>query len=412
MNIMNNLFYLKDTMRASFAQTFKEIKPMPGSPQINRFLALVNDDEKNLVISGSGFSINRNAAQNSAIGESIERYCANYYNADNIIFEKYSDLERLNIKTLNPSIITRYTSEQYKKYLEYKDFNKDEPITWSNAKSILNDEDIFIPFELIYLCNPPFNLPLRDIISTGLACGQSKEQAIISGFNECIERDSFMHFWLLGLVNYEIDLSSIDDFEIKEMLEISNNCNLKLRAYDITTDLKVPTILTVVQVKNQNGFYLGCASSLDSFIALKKSIEEGIGGFSIYFEVIHYYKEEVPNMLDSSSTLDQHPLYYLAGNNDVILEELLPETLPKKKFRNYSLNFKETINNLFNEGYEIYYKDITTIDVKEMNLSVVRVSIPNLGFLSINDPLLNCPRIIEKATKLKKNINLEPHPFP
>ncbi|MFJ6207171.1 YcaO-like family protein [Lysinibacillus sp. NPDC092081] len=398
-----------NNLRASFISTFNEILPLPGSPRLFRYLAVINSEQSNLS-SGSGFSINRNHAKAAAIGESIERYCAKQQlNAKDIYYKKYTEISEI---ALNPLMITRYTEEQYLNTTLYQDVDFDEPRAWVVAKNLANNQEILVPFELIYLSSPPTNLPLRDIISTGLACGQNLDKAILSGFNECIERDAFINFWLLGGVRGEIDLITLNDAYIEKLIETATNSNLEIRVYDITTDLEIPSILTVVKVKGKEGFYLGCASGLEFLYTIRKSIEEGLGGFSIYYELIHHYKQPIAKKLDNTSNLDDHPLYYLAGRNDEILSKLLPDSIPKITFENKKLQFIDVIENINRLGHEIYFSDITTEDVKRMGVSVVRVVIPTLCFLSINEPLLNCSRLQEKASILGKKINLEPHPFP
>lgn len=404
---MSNQIIIEDTLRASFISTINEIHPLPGSPRLFRYLAVINGDHH--LSSGSGFSINKEYARSAAIGESIERYCANQFHMKDIYVGKYADIRH---QSLNPTIITRYTEEQYKNNTKYKEVNFHEERTWVEAKDVVDNKKILVPFELIFLASPPNHLPLRDLISTGLACGQNLEKAVLSGFNECIERDAFIQFWLLGCVRGEIDLNTVHNEYIKRLLELAENSNLQLRLYDITTDLEVPTILTVVKVKGNAGFYLGCASSLEYLQAIRKSLEEGLGGFSIYYELIHHYEEPIPKKLDHTSTLDDHPLYYLAGNNDEILSQLLPSSLPKIAVKNHRMQFTDAVERINRLGHKIYYSEITTEDVKQMGLSVVRVIIPTLCFLSINDPLLNCLRLQETASKLGRKINLEPHPFP
>ncbi|MGE7842063.1 YcaO-like family protein [Lysinibacillus sp. NPDC093712] len=405
---MSNQIIIEDTLRASIISTLNEISPLPGSPRLFRYLAVINGEHHHLS-SGSGFSISREHAKSAAIGESVERYCANQFNMKDIYIGKYADISH---QALNPTLITRYTNDQYKINTMYKEVDVNEPRAWVEAKDVVDNKKILVPFELIFLTTPPSHLPLRDLISTGLACGQNLEKAILSGINECIERDAFVKFWLLGCVRGEIDLNTVHNEYVKRLLELAENSNLQLRVYDISTDLEVPTILTVVKVKGNAGFYLGCASSLEYLHAIRKSIEEGLGGFSIYYELIKHYKEPIPKKLDLTSNLDDHPLYYLAGNNDEILLQLLPNSIRKIAVEDRSVQFTDTVERINRLGHKIYYSEITTEDVKQMGLSVVRVIIPTLCFLSINDPLLNCPRLQETAAKLGRKINPEPHPFP
>lgn len=407
---MSDLTALKINLRASLIQSLEEIKPLAGSPQIKRYLSLIKI-KNDQIISGSGFSLDAEKAQNSAIGESIERYCANLYKKKDIILDSYIEIKEKYENVLNPESITKYTSEQYLYLKKYREYKPEKKFSWISAQSLISRKEILVPFELIYLCSDPFNKPFRDLISTGLACGPTLELAIVGGLTECIERDSFMHFWLLGLVNYEINLFKIIDNKIEDLIGIANNSNLSLRSFDITTDIGIPTILTMVKVNNRPGFYLGCASSFDSKVALLKSIEEGIGGFSVYFEYINQNPTLVPKKLDENSSLDDHPIYYLAGNNDEILSDLLLN-IPIQDLDVIQLNLESALKKISLKGYEVLSKDITTSDIREIGLSVVRVSIPQLAYLSINDPLLDCKRIVKKINNSDFQLNLEPHPFP
>lgn len=391
--------------------SIKEIPTLDGSPKLYRYLSLIKDisSNGNNLISGSGFSLNPASAKISAICESIERYCANFYSGQEIIIDSYNNL---NQNALDPSKITKFTETQYLELKNYEEFSYDRKMTWVKANSMRTDDDILVPFELIYLKDPPVNKPMRDVISTGLACGKNRNFAFASGLNECIERDAFICFWMLGEINYEVRLNSIHNKYIDKLLSKANRANLEIRVFDITQEFKVPTILTLVRKKHGKGYYFGCAANLDYLTAIKKSIEEGIGGFSIYYEILHKHNHDVPSSKNDIKTLDDHPLYYLAGNNDSILDELLPGDLASIEYKPYTISIDDAVQNILQNGYEIYSKDITTRDVEQLGVNVVRVSIPALCSLPINEPQLDCKRLELKAERLKRDFNLEPHPFP
>ena len=389
-------------MIREFSQFFTKINLIEtqiGLPKIYRHLAVL---ERNNIVTGSGFSINEKDSIMSAMGEAIERYCASIKPSDELENKNNLYFEKIAIKD-----VTRSTT--------HNDYNSKRE--WVNVSEMLSKKTFLMPSEMIYLTKTNY-VPIRDIISTGLAAYTTLTGAIERGLCECIERDAFVQFWMLSHMNFKISTTEIKDIQIKILLNKSIQSGLKVDLYDISTEFDVPVILTVIQKEGVNGFYLSCAANFNYLKAIKKSLEEGLGGYSVYTESTLIHRKKIPTNLENVEDLSERPIYYLNQHQDHILNNILNREKNSKKIKELKHCYKQENNldtvltNMKNKNINVYYKDITTPDVKEVGFKVVRVIVPKLAFLPIKKPMLVCDRLNNKSIDLERDYNLEPHPFP
>ena len=81
-----------------------------------------------------------------------------------------------------------YTKDQYKKHQEFLDPDADDQIFWTKLTG-LEEETLYWPASLVYLPFSKGNL-VAETSSTGVAAGISKEECVLSGLLELIERDA------------------------------------------------------------------------------------------------------------------------------------------------------------------------------------------------------------------------------
>ncbi|MFY3790332.1 YcaO-like family protein [Ureibacillus sp. MALMAid1270] len=396
--------------RGGLVSHLRKIDVKPGLPQIIRYLAVINSNRlRGGMITGSGFSIDHTSSKMAAIGEAVERYCANIENQKTVL-GSYEEFEGY---AMDPMKITRLTDEQYSRNPNLNKVTTKSILEWCNGVDLISGETVLIPKELIYLTNN--QKPIRDIISTGLACSDTKEDAISRGLLECIERDAFVLFWMLGIVNFKIDFTDINNQDICKLISLAKHSDLQIELYDISQEFSVTTILSVIRKKDVKGFYLGCAAHYQYSKAILNSIKEGLGGYSVFYEYLNYYDFNYPSKMEEIETLDDHALYYISGQADWVLEGLLPSTLPIKlanELLDKQTTLDITLDKLNEQEYIPYAVDLTTIDVKSIGLNVMRVVVPALAFLPVGEPMLNCPRLHQKKALSNKEFNLLPHPFP
>lgn len=389
------------------------------------FRNAVRDDELNIVVpvisNGLGadfFSIEK--TEKAAIGEIIERYSSTFLESE-ILYGSYKDL-KINKNVLNPSDVTRFSDEQVKNLnLNSVKINDDTKFYWTKGIELNERKETWVPTDLVYL-TPSFNnkYPIRDIVSTGLATGSSIEDATVRGLLECIERDAVVIMWQNKIPFPIVDLLSIKNKKITDVIKIIKSMNLQITILDITTDINVPTYFTII--KNNRVPYLSVGASCDfnPVTALYKSITEAAALYNLSV------KRKVDNQLyhNPDTPIDNMEAHsdYFALNQIELMNENLSFLFEGKiidfKEMNPKIinNYSDLIKRLDELEINTYSIDLTTSDIRSVGLHVVRVVAPRLAFLEISIPLLNCDRIYTVPNKIgystPNSLNSVIHPFP
>ncbi|HKP42079.1 YcaO-like family protein [Mycobacterium sp.] len=182
--------------------------------------------------SGKGWTA-RDALR-SALGESVERYCANTVSAPVIT----ARLDELNA-AIHPSRLTGMSPAA----AAAAGLDPTATNAWVASQPIDGSEQRWVPASAVYL-----NLPAQwrhrgdlPTSSNGLACGADLAGAIDSALREVIERHEFFSVWY-GLTDAE-DVSS-DTALDSELQEAFTACGLQLR---------------VLVLGRRNGVVVGCA---------------------------------------------------------------------------------------------------------------------------------------------------------
>jgi|HigsolmetaAR206D_1030411.scaffolds.fasta_scaffold02169_2 ribosomal protein S12 methylthiotransferase accessory factor len=365
---------------------------------------------------GSGFDFfSKELAEIKAIGEAVERYSSMFY-SPHFIESPYNGEQDM----LNPYIITRYTDAQYKNI--YCTKVTDETLYyWVEGVNELNGKKIWIPTDLVYL--KPFiknKYPIREVISTGLAAGSSIETAKINGTLECIERDAIVIMWLNRLSMPIISKSSIKDPEINKIISIIEELNLEVVILDITNDLQIATYFAIILNRSNKLPYLsiGAGSHFSPISALKSALTEAAAAFNIHAKKIINKSLKSIERISDIKTMEDHLTFYALNKCDEAINFLFEgSTIDfNVSSRKYIKNFEELKGHLQHLEIDLLTVDLTTEDIKQAGMSVVRTIMPQLAFLEMSVPMLRCERIYEVPKKMgfapPKKLNPFPHPFP
>lgn len=300
-----------------------------------------------------------------------------------------------------------YTDIQYEQNPQYINPKK-EAIYWTRINSIEDGKYLYWPSSLIYL---PFELSktVAETSSTGMAAGFSINDCIVSGLLELIERDSLMINFSKRLNPPEIDINTLNIENKKFVDEISKKYKIKI--YKLYSDIKVPTYLCFIF--NGEGkklhYGIGASTNLDSNKAIDKALKECLFTYYYSLNIMDLRK----NNPDEISTLYEHFLYYQGE----LFEELLFES-EKVKYTRELYTFDDVKKDLKSNGLEIYYKDLTTEDIRLTNLKVVKVIVPGLIDLNKTHKMqrLAAKRFDDVPNKIginaKNGLSKQPHPFP
>ncbi|ABK83870.1 TPA: YcaO-like family protein [Bacillus cereus] len=373
--------------------------------------------------SGLGYSYDSaESALISAVGEILERYCSCYLNTEALIKNSYNSLVKSNVYALNPLSITQPLREQYQEtYGISKEIDGDTIFNWVQAKDEIYKKNVLVPANTIYFdVDEEFLLPhIRDSISTGLATGSTRLQAIENAALECIERDAIMITWLNELSVPLIDSQTIPDETIQYYLKVADEKGFEVFFFDITTDIKVPTYF--VLVRNLYNKYphiqIGAKAHYDPLIALKGALMETLASLNLLADPNNKTTEavDIKDTINIKSIKD-HMHYYASGNTKEAFDFLISSS--PRPFNNYSEinNFEELKVKLNTMNLNLYTYDLTTEDISSLGLYVYRVLMPELAFLEITLPMLSCNRLLDAPKNMgyapAKAFNKNPHPFP
>jgi ribosomal protein S12 methylthiotransferase accessory factor len=112
--------------------------------------------------------------------------------------------------------------------------------------------------------------------SNGFAAGNTVEEAIVQGFLELVERDSYAIWWYNRLQRPEVDLSQFDDSYVRDLQSQLAESGRRLWVLDITSDLGVPTYVAILHwmQNGQENIEFGSGAHFDKRIALLRALTE------------------------------------------------------------------------------------------------------------------------------------------
>jgi ribosomal protein S12 methylthiotransferase accessory factor len=368
-----------------------------------------------------------------AIGEAVERYCAACYEMDEFPFTSYDEAT---FECVLPEDFALYSDQQYASgQFPYSEFTRTTRVRWTPSVDWTTGETCYVPAAMVYL--PYFyrdaegERAIAQPISTGLACHSSFKKAAISAICEVIERDAFTIMWQGRISPPRIRLDSVDQTN-SDLINRFEKTGNQIALFNLTTDCYVPTVMAVS--RGQHDAYpamvVAASSDLDPEQAVRKAIEELAHTWQLARDLKTRLTPIEPTIDFKKSILhqDDHILLYCDSRNSYLAKFLWESSnyidvraLPQKTSDNVADDFKLLIDKIRQLNHRVLLADVTTPDVSELGLSVVRAIIPGFHplFMGHRFRALGGTRLWEVPTKLgldgvnsASGDNQAPHPYP
>jgi ribosomal protein S12 methylthiotransferase accessory factor len=381
-----------------------------------------------------GVSTDRYVAMAKALGEAIERYCAAVFRYRDLIVAPYAQLD---VPATAPSRYALYRPEQHEQPgFPWSAFTDDAPVAWTAATSMLDGSPVLVPAAFVYA---PYHylgggreVPIAQPISTGLAAGTSVRGATLSGLCEAIERDAFTITWQSMLAHRRIRTTTLPP-AARAVVERFTDVGLRVELMDATTDIACPTVLSICigSAATSPAVTIAAATDPDPVRAAVKSVEE-LAHTRKFARQIMWIEPPVeldvagghPAVQEQRHHLrlycDQESVAYIewAWSSDrwCDLADLEPLAV-----RGDQDPLDALIAAVADVGLEPLSIDLTTPDVAELGLAVVRVVVPGLHPMHIGhvNRALGGRRLYEVPAELGftpllpgQPDNPYPHPFP
>lgn len=410
-------------------QYYDEPKFWQYSAHLNSKFLVQDGNDFESIASGVSFASEKLAIA-KCLCESMERYCNHaFFSRSTVCIKEYKELKS---KALNPREIVAFSDNQlkdnnFKKFL----IADDSKFSWTEGFSLTGDEKILIPSQLIYLSYPYVHGEpvIYSGISTGTAGGSCLSAALVRGIYEIVERDAFIIFYLNKLEAKKIALNRIKDPKIQNLLDILSRYKMEVYTFDITTDIDIPTFLSVVVDRTGFGksITLGLKCDLNQITAIIGSIEETFNSRSwLRTEYEKNEKKITPSdLLKNSDIRTRGLLWYpveAIDNLNFLLNALVSkDNINPKEIKRTSGQQLESILEMFKKHkYDVLYKDITLPVFENLNYFVAKTIIPQMQPFYLNENykllggkrLYSVPKKIGFKTELREDqLNPYPHPF-
>ncbi len=235
----------------------------------------------------AGFSFGKGSTSEqgeaSALMEAIERYSGVYQGDEIRVTRRFKDFPKGD--AIPPNDVLLFSDAQYQRGLAPVPDPEDEPLSpnlfdksaemeWSPVWSLRDKRFRYIPASLLYFYYRGSVAFHAD--SNGCAAGNTREEAIVQGFLELVERDAYAIWWYNRLQRPAVDLGSFDDSYVHDLQIQLAESGKRLWVLDITSDLGIPSFVAVAHwIKDGNEYIeFGSGSHFDARIAMLRTLTE------------------------------------------------------------------------------------------------------------------------------------------
>ena len=302
--IMTSGGYRTVSSRATVARFRKHVSPLTGVvtrlerieadlPMNTNYYAAhnfsgpaLNVDQLRAGLSGGSFGKGSTAEQGeaSALMEAIERYSGIFQGDEIRATRRFTDFPPGD--AIPPNEVLLYSDAQFRtdptptsdmtdSHVVPAPFDQSARIEWSPVWSLRDQRFKYLPTSLLYFFYgggpAAFNAD-----SNGCAAGNTLEEAIVQGFLELVERDSYAIWWYNRLQRAEVDLGQFDDSYVRDLQTQLSDTGRRLWVLDVTSDLGVPTYVAISHwMKNgQENIEFGSGAHFDKRIAVLRALTE------------------------------------------------------------------------------------------------------------------------------------------
>jgi len=286
---------------------------------------------------GKGMDID--SARISCLMEMVERF-SSFVSVNN---------NKITTRKLYPEIIHITFKEGLKKGLNMLDPNslrldvpyKNEKLFWMKACELsdMSDKKIYIPIQISYLfCNLPEISLFSALDSTGLASGDTKERAKLSGLTEVIERDA--EYSSPFIKNNCFRLKAKDE-AINTLFNFYKERGIEFFFQDISSELGIPVYKCFVYgedgvvYKGCSGHINGKKAVLDALFETPYPTHNNLPSKKVPYNIKEIFIEDLPDYSTGSISGDLKLIedLFIKNNLKIIYSEITRPDIDIPVFR-------------------------------------------------------------------------------
>jgi len=422
--------------RVGIIRTVREYHREAGTPDFFHYVGEACDSsaftrQSNFRISG-GAASDRDRAIGKAIGEAVERYCAAIYDLEEM---PLCSANHLPSECVSAEEFALYSRAQYDQIdFPWRPFTPSTEVRWTKSQDARTGACVFVPAAMVYLPYTYFlntgDTPICQPISTGLACHTTWNGAILSAVCEVVERDAFTITWQAALDPPQIQVATLSEANFDLVMRFERALG-QVVVFDITTDTGIPTVLSVNRSRGASDPPLSFAAAADPSpeVAVRKSLEE-LAHTLRYMRTITQRLPRLDRVAGFVNVVDQVThLNFWCDKASVPLADFLFASRRRLDFQDmHSLDrgsaqktLEEVLERIGATGSRTLIVDVTSPDVRQLGLHVVRAIVPGFHPLFMGhwlralggNRLWQVPQRLGYRDRPRETVgNPAPHPYP
>lgn len=220
-------------------------------------------------VAAAGKGTTRSQAVAGAVAEAIER-------SDGVIRgdepRRLATAAELGGEALRPSDLLLYSAGQLAEGAASA-LDDDQPTEWTALRSLRDGGRRWMPTSLAwYGYTPPDGGWSHPADSNGCAAGRCREEAILQGLLELVERDAAALWWYNAL-----DRPALDPHDHPAVDAVRTLCagrGLSLHLVDLTSDLGIAVVVALAVDAGRKDLRLGFGAHLDAGLAVGRAVTE------------------------------------------------------------------------------------------------------------------------------------------
>jgi oxazoline/thiazoline synthase len=236
-------------------------------------------------LSGGSFGKGSTAEQGeaSALMEAIERYSGIFQGDEIRVTRRFTDFPAGD--AIPPNDVLLFSDAQYRQgqapdadeaHAPPVPFDRSAEVEWSPVWSLRDNRFRYLPTSVLYFFYRGPSAYQVHADSNGCAAGNTREEAIVQGFLELVERDAYAIWWYNRLQRAEVDLGHFDDSYVRDLQAQLAEAGRRLWVLDVTSDLGIPTFVAILHwmQNGQENIEFGSGAHFDSRIAMLRTLTE------------------------------------------------------------------------------------------------------------------------------------------
>lgn len=224
-------------------------------------------------------------AKASAMCEAIERY-SGVFQGDEI--RRKGSYVTMEDAAIHPNECMLFSEDQYQTRHEWNEkcpshfqrvpepFDPAKEIEWTPIWSLTHKTFKYLPTAYCYY---GYREPFAQYCwadSNGTAAGNSKEEAILQGFMELVERDCVALWWYNRVQRPAVDIDSFEQPYFQSLKQYYQSLDREFWVLDISNDFNIPAFAALSRRKNQTteDIIYGFGAHFDPLMAITRALTE------------------------------------------------------------------------------------------------------------------------------------------